>query len=67
MEMYFSNFAPEKKLSKPIICYLCAKKIYNIMDSHDPEPLANRPNKICNVCNEVAVKERLSLLRQSGL
>ena len=24
------------------------------MDAHDPEPLASKPNKICNKCNEHA-------------
>ena len=37
------------------------------MDAHDPEPLAKRPNKICNVCNEDAVTERLRLMRESGM
>lgn len=34
------------------------------MDSHDPEPLAKKPNKICNVCNEVVVAIRLEKIRK---
>jgi len=67
MEVLFNSFKKEKKLAEPIMCYLCGKEIHNIMDSHDPEPLANKPNKICNVCNEDAVAVRLQSLRESGL
>ena len=67
MEVLFNSFKKEKKLVKPITCYLCGKKINNIMDSHDPEPLASKPNKICNVCNEDAVAVRLQSLRENGL
>lgn len=37
------------------------------MDAHDPEPLASKPNKICNKCNEQAVNLRLTKIRESGL
>ena len=67
MEMHFNSFVREKKLAKPIICCLCGKEINNIMDSHDPEPLARKPNKICNVCNEDAVAIRLQKLRENGM
>ena len=67
MEVHFNSFKKEKKLVNPIMCYLCGKEIYNIMDSHDPEPLASKPNKICNVCNESAVSLRLQTLREHGL
>jgi len=67
MEIHFNSFSPHKKLTRSILCCLCGKKINNIMDAHDPEPLAKRPNKICNVCNEDAVTERLRLMRESGM
>ena len=67
MEVHFNSFSPHKKLAKPIHCCLCDRKINNIMDAHDPEPLADKPNKICNKCNEHAVNLRLTKIRESGL
>ena len=62
--MHFNSFAKQEKLASPINCCLCAKEINNIMDSHDPEPLSQKPNKICNVCHEYAVAIRLKKLRK---
>ncbi len=67
MEVHFNSFSRHKKLAKPIHCCLCNKEINNIMDAHDPEPIASKPNKICNKCNEHAVNLRLTKIRESGL
>ena len=67
MEIHFNSFSPHKKLAKPIHCCLCNREINNIMDAHDPEPLAKSPNKICNRCNEKAVAERLRRMRENGM
>ena len=64
--MNFNRFAPETKLTKPINCCVCGKQKNNIMDSHNPEPLAKKPNKICNVCNENAVALRLQEIRKGA-
>jgi hypothetical protein len=62
--MHFNSFVKEKKLAKPIYCCVCTKEINNIMDSHDPEPLFQKPNRVCNVCNEVVVSIRLEKIRK---
>ena len=67
MEVHFNSFSPHKILAKPIYCCLCNREINNIMDAHDPEPLVDKPNKICNKCNEHAVILRLTKIRESGL
>ncbi len=53
-------------LKEPIYCCICGKKITHIMDSHNPEPLAEE-GRCCNVCNEEVVWERLKRIREEGL
>jgi|TARA_R100000700_G_scaffold29895_1_gene36813 hypothetical protein len=53
-------------LKEPIYCCICGKKITHIMDSHNPEPLAEE-GRCCNVCNEDVVWERLKRIREKGL
>ena len=67
MELHFNSFSRHKKLAKPIYCCLCGKEINNMMDAHDPEPIADSSHVVCNKCNEHAVNLRLTRIRESGL
>ena len=53
------------KLDDPIICCMCGAEIYNEKDSHDAEPLAEKPNRCCNVCHEDVVRQRLKEIRNA--
>ena len=53
------------KLDDPIICCMCGAEIYNERDSHDAEPLAEKPNRCCNVCHEDVVRQRLKEIRNA--
>ena len=52
-----------QKLEEPIICCMCGSKIFNIMDSHNPEPINKFPERCCNSCNEQVVLERIKQLK----
>ena len=52
-----------QKLEEPIIGCMCGSKIFNIMDSHNPEPINKFPERCCNSCNEQVVLERIKQMK----
>ena len=52
-----------RKLIEPIVCCMCGTNIFNIMDSHNPEPLFKYPDRCCNVCNEKVVLQRIKEMK----
>jgi len=44
-----------------MICELCKKPIYNVVFSHNGEPLVN--GRVCNDCNWKVIRERMRLAK----